>query len=89
MGAIQLRQDISGFMKYSLSRESYAIPCRIEDVAGADRERMLALYPGMKSIQNRNDGKFYFPTPVLQWFIKKVFLEHLLHLRDPTDLKVF
>jgi hypothetical protein len=74
MGAIHLRQDITGFLKYSLSRESYAIPCRIEDVAGADRERMLALYPDLKSKQNKKDGKFYFPTPVLQWFIKEVIL---------------
>jgi hypothetical protein len=61
-------------MKYSMSRESYAIPCRIGDVAGADREWMLALYPGLKSIQNNKDGKLYFPTPVLQWFIKEVIL---------------
>jgi len=65
MGTIHLRQDIIGFMKYSISRKSYAIPCRIEDIAGADRERMLALYPGFRSIQNNKDGKLYFPTLVL------------------------
>jgi hypothetical protein len=71
-GSIHLRQDITGFMQYSLSRESYAIPCLIEDVPGADKERMLSSYPKLKSKKNAKDGRFYFPIPVLQWFIKEV-----------------